>query len=380
MKTTWKKCLCVGVTLFLLFLCIHYWGTAAGILSGIASAATPLIIGCVIAYLVNIPMSFYEKHYFPKKNSKGIVKSRKIVCMLAAYLTFAVIVALLIIIVVPELIECIELLGRTTVNWFKNLDWTKLAQVLPAEAINALKNADWQSMLDKAFAILSAGISGVTTTVFDIVGGLFSGIVTTLVSVIFSVYLLGSKEKLQNQFNRLMKTYMKPKWNNKSRYVLSTLNDSFHRYTVGQCVEAVILGGLCTIGMLIFKMPYAGMIGTLIGFTALIPVAGAYIGAGIGAFMILTVSPVKAIWFLVFIVILQQLEGNIIYPRVVGSSIGLPGLWVLAAVTIGGGLFGILGMLIGVPIAAALYRMLRADLNKRESEATKTDAVVNPQL
>ena len=132
--------------------------------------------------------------------------------------------------------------------------------------------------------------------------------------------------------------------------------------------------------MLIFKMPYAEMIGTLIGFTALIPVAGAYIGAGIGAFMILTVSPVKAIWFLVFIVILQQLEGNIIYPRVVGSSIGLPGLWVLAAVTIGGGLFGVLGMLIGVPIAAALYRMLRTDLNKRESEAIKTDAVVNPQL
>ena len=132
--------------------------------------------------------------------------------------------------------------------------------------------------------------------------------------------------------------------------------------------------------MLIFKMPYAAMIGTLIGFTALIPVAGAYIGAGIGAFMILTVSPVKAIWFLVFIVILQQLEGNIIYPRVVGSSIGLPGLWVLAAVTIGGGLFGVLGMLIGVPIAAALYRMLRTDLNKRESEAIKTDAVVNPQL
>lgn len=380
MKTTWKKCLCIGVTLFLLFLCIHYWSTAAGILSGIVSAATPLIIGCVIAYLVNIPMSFYEKHYFPKKKSGGIAKSRKIVCMIAAYLTFAVIVALLIVIVVPELIECIELLGRTTVNWFKNLDWTKLAEFLPADVIGALKGADWQSMLDKIFSVLSAGITGVTTTVFDIVGSLFSGIVTALISVIFSIYILGSKETLKKQFNRLSANYMKPKWNERTHYVLSTLNDSFHRYTVGQCVEAVILGGLCTVGMLIFKMPYAAMIGTLIGFTALIPVAGAYIGAGIGAFMILTVSPVKAIWFLVFIVILQQLEGNIIYPRVVGSSIGLPGLWVLAAVTIGGGLFGVLGMLIGVPIAAALYRMLRADLNKRESEAIKTDAVVNPQL
>lgn len=368
MKTTWKKCLCIGVTLFLLFLCIYYWSTVAGILSGIVSAATPLIIGCVIAYLVNIPMRFYEKHYFPKKTSGGIAKSRKIVCMIAAYFSFAVIVALLIIIVVPELIDCIELLGRTTVNWFKTLDWTKLAEFLPADVIGALKETDWQSMLDKAFAILSAGISGVTTTVFDVIGGLFSGIVTTLVSIIFSIYLLGSKEKLTKQFDRLFHNYLKPKWEERTHHVLSVLNDCFHRYIVGQCVEAVILGGLCTIGMLIFQMPYAAMIGTLIGFTALIPVAGAYIGAGIGAFMIMTVSPIKAIWFLVFIVILQQLEGNLIYPRVVGSSIGLPGLWVLAAVTIGGGLFGVLGMLVGVPIAAALYRMLREDLNRRECE------------
>lgn len=380
MRTTWKKCLCAGVTLFLLFLCTRYWGMLAGVLSGILAAASPLIIGCVIAYLVNIPMSFYEKHYFPKKTVGGIAKSRKIVCMVAAYLTFAAIVALLAIIVVPELIECIELLGRTTVDWFKNLDWESIAQKLPAELIDALKGADWQSMLDKVFSVVSAGITGITTTVFDIVRGLFSGIVTALVSIIFSIYILGSKKTLKKQFNRLFKNYMKPKWNDRILYVLSTLDDSFHRYTVGQCVEAVILGSLCTVGMLIFKMPYAGMIGTLIGFTALIPVVGAYIGAGIGAFMILTVSPVKAIWFLIFIVILQQLEGNIIYPRVVGSSIGLPGLWVLAAVTIGGGIFGILGMLIGVPIAAALYRMLRADLNRRESEVCKTNALSDPQL
>ncbi|MBQ8403818.1 MAG: AI-2E family transporter [Clostridia bacterium] len=380
MKNTWKKCLCAGVTLFLLFLCTHYWGTVVEILSGILSAATPLIIGCIIAYLVNIPMSFYEKHYFPKKKSGGIANSRNIVCMLAAYLTFVAIIALLIIIVVPELVDCIEFLGITIVNWFKTIDTTKLAQLLPAEAISALKNADWQSILDKAIAFLSAGISGVTTTIFDIVGGLFSGIVTALVSLIFSIYILSNKEKLKNQFSRLMKNYLKPKWNSGAQYVLSTLNDCFRKYTVGQCMEAVILGSLCALGMLIFKMPYAAMIGTLIGFTALIPVAGAYIGAGIGAFMILTVSPIKAVWFLVFIVILQQLEGNIIYPRVVGSSIGLPGIWVLAAVTIGGGLFGILGMLIGVPIAAALYRMLRANLNKKESEAQKNLPVVNSQL
>ena len=161
-----------------------------------------------------------------------------------------------------------------------------------------------------------------------------------------------------------MKRYMKEKVYSKTRYVLSVMNDSFHKYIVGQCTEALILGGLCTLGMLILKIPYATMTGAVIAFTALIPVAGGYIGAAVGAFMILTVSPVKAIIFLIYIVVLQQLEGNLIYPRVVGSSMGLPAIWVLAAVTIGGGVMGIAGMLIGVPIAATLYRLLREDVNK----------------
>jgi predicted PurR-regulated permease PerM len=149
--------------------------------------------------------------------------------------------------------------------------------------------------------------------------------------------------------------------------VLGILNDSFHKYIVGQCVEAVILGTLCVLGMLIFRFPYATMIGTLVGFTALIPVAGAYIGAGVGTFMILTVSPMKAVLFLIFIAVLQQVEGNLIYPKVVGSSIGLPGMWVLAAVTVGGSLFGVFGMLVGVPMAAALYRILKNDMHQREA-------------
>jgi len=131
-------------------------------------------------------------------------------------------------------------------------------------------------------------------------------------------------------------------------------------------VEALILGGLCTVGMLVLRFPYATMIGALVGFTALIPVAGAYIGAGVGAFMILTVLPLKAVGFLVYVAVLQQLEGNLIYPKVVGSSIGLPGLWVLAAVTVGGGIFGIAGMLVGMPLAAALYQLLRMDMARKE--------------
>ena len=170
----------------------------------------------------------------------------------------------------------------------------------------------------------------------------------------------------------LLKNYLKPSWVNKILHFFDVLNSSFRNYVVGQCTEAIILGLLCIIGMAIFQFPYAMMVGPLIGFTALIPVAGAYIGAAVGCVMILTVSPIKALLFLVFIVILQQLEGNIIYPKVVGSSLGLPAMWVLAAVTIGGGLMGVLGMLLGVPVVATIYRLVCEDMEKRESNVSES--------
>jgi len=194
--------------------------------------------------------------------------------------------------------------------------------------------------------------------------GLFSGIVTAFISVIFAFYLLVSKDRIAGQLDRIQIRYLKKTWYDKIRYGLCVFNDCFRRYIVGQCLEALILGTLCMVGMMILRLPYAAMVGSLVAVTALIPIAGAYIGAAVGAFMILTVSPMKALIFLIFLVILQQIEGNLIYPKVVGTSLGLPGIWVLAAVTIGGGILGIPGMLLGVPIAAAVYRLLRADVKK----------------
>ena len=158
----------------------------------------------------------------------------------------------------------------------------------------------------------------------------------------------------------------------RTKYVISVLDDSFSSFISGQCLDAMLVGIMCTIGMLILRLPYATMIGAIVAFTALIPVAGSYIGAGLGAFMILTVSPIKALIFLIFIIVLQQTDGNLVYPKIVGSSIGLPGIWVLAAVTVGGGLMGILGMLIAVPIAATLYKILRADVNGKLNEEIKS--------
>ena len=197
----------------------------------------------------------------------------------------------------------------------------------------------------------------------SIISTVFSTVVTLTVGLVFAIYLLLGKEKLSGQFRRLSARYLPKKVTEKFYYVAGVVNQSFHSFIVGQCTEAVILGLLCMGGMLLLRLPYAAMIGCLVGFTALIPVAGAYIGAVVGAFMIFTVSPVKAVIFIAFLVALQQLEGNLVYPRVVGSSIGLPGVWVLAAVTVGGGVMGVGGMLLGVPLAAAAYQLLKNDMN-----------------
>ena len=211
------------------------------------------------------------------------------------------------------------------------------------------------------------------------VSTVFSGVITTLITLIFSVYLLAQKDNLLLQINKISNRYIKSEIKRKLTHVLSIMNDCFRNYIKGQCTEAVILGILCTLGMIILRLPYATMVGPLIALTALIPIAGAYIGAFVGAFMIMTESPTKAIIFLVFLIILQQFEGNIIYPKVVGSSIKLPAIWVLAAVTVGGGLFGIIGMLIGVPLAATAYRLIKEDVNKSVPSAETEEHETIPE-
>lgn len=374
MSISWKTCARVGISAFLLFLCIEYWKHLAHFVTLLVGASTPILIGLSIAYVLNILMSFYEKHYFVQYAQYPIVKkSKRIVCMLAALLSFCGLLALVIWLVIPELVSCVSFLLSEIPPAIQRLfssEW--VVKLLPSDLHEQLMAIDWMGYAAKLVQLVTTGIGSAVTTVITALTSVFSVVVTTLLSVIFAIYLLMSKDKLLQQSNRLLHTYLRPQWEQKLMHWLSVLNDCFHRYIVGQCTEAVILGGLCTAGMFLLRFPYAAMIGTLVGFTALIPVAGSYIGAGVGAIMIVTVSPVKALFFLLFIVILQQLEGNLIYPKVVGKSIGLPSVLVLAAVTIGGSLMGVLGMLIGVPLAAAFYRLLRENVYKREA----TDSTV----
>lgn len=367
MKIDTKTIVKLGVGIFLLYLAIYYWPSVSELLLTVLTSVVPLLVGCAVAYIINLLMTVFEGWYFPKTRKKWLIKSRGPVCLLLSVITLLAVLTLVIVLIIPQLTSCVQLLIAKIPGAMSSLvaqleEW----EALPDDIIATLNSVDWKSMVGQVFSALTSGLSNIVSVVISVVTSVVGGFITAFLSVIFAVYLLLGKKKLGGQVDLVMKRYIKDSVYGKVKYVLGVLNLSFRRYIVGQCTEAVILGVLCALGMWIFGLPYAAMIGALIAFTSLVPIAGAYIGGAIGAFMIFTVSPIKALVFIIYLVILQQIEGNLIYPKVVGTSIGLPAIWVLAAVTVGGGMMGILGMLLGVPVAAAIYKMLGDHISKKK--------------
>ncbi len=358
----------------LLILVIRYFDVLLGGAGNLWSIAWPLILGCVIAYVLNIVMRRLEKLYFPDTKSALVKKSRRPVCIVLSLVLIAAVFFLILQLVVPELAKAFMMIGQSIPILFEQaVNWlAKNADAFPQTA-DQLKDLqiDWNSLGDSVWNYLKAGVGGFLNSTVTIVGSAVGAVINFVISLIFALYILSSKERLKDQAKRAIRAYVKPEWIARGKRVLKTADETFSSFIVGQVTEAVILGSLCTVGMLIFRFPYAPMIGAFIGATALIPIVGAYLGAAVGAFMILTQDPLKAMLFIVFIIVLQQLEGNLIYPKVVGSSIGLPGMWVLAAVTIGGGLMGIPGMLLGVPVAATAYKLLAYDVNGRNKAGAR---------
>lgn len=352
-----------------MYLCIRYAGFVQDFFLNALGAGAPLVIGGAIAYIINILMSFYERHFFPNTKNRFVVGVRRPLCMFSAVVSLAAIIAVVISLILPQLVSCIKLIiAEIPVALNELIKYLEKTDFAPKTLINELSKFDLNESTANLVGVISGYFGNVVNALIEVVTRVFSGVVSALLSVIFAFYLLIAKDKLTRQANKLVDCYLKPKAQKKTRYIVRVLNESFHKYIVGQCTEAVILGVLCTIGMLILGLPHATMIGALSAFTALIPIVGAYVGALVGAFIIaMTSSPIEALVFLLFIILLQQFEGNLIYPKVVGTSLGLPAIWVLAAVTIGGGVLGIPGMLIGVPLAAAIYRIVRHDVRKRIS-------------
>lgn len=376
-KIDTKSLIKVALVIFALYLGIHYWGHAAGILKTLLGAAVPVIIGAVISYPLNILMSFYEKHLFPKSEKKLAVRSRRGLALTLAILTLVGLIALIIALVVPQLVSCVKLLVAEVPDFF-NMVVAKLSEFefVPEDIIAALSKIDWKSRITDIIKTVYSGLGSVMDVVVTTVSSLVSGVTTAFLAIIFAIYLLLGKDKIGSQLKKVMHHFIPERITEKFDYVRKVADESFHKFIVAQCTEALILGGLCTVGMLILRLPYAAMIGAVTVVTAFIPVVGALLGGAVGAFLILMESPVKALIFLVFIILLQQIEGDLIYPRVVGSSMGLPSIWVLTAVTLGGGMFGVLGMMLSVPFASTVYTLLRNEVyGKREKKLVPPEVI-----
>lgn len=380
MKEEIKKYVKIAAVIFGLYLLIRYWPNVEGLIVLGIGAAAPLLIGCAIAYVVNILMNCYERQYIRIFQKTVLIKYKRAICLVLALLSLIAIIFFAIYMVLPELINCIASfvklvpgLVEKTVTFIQEED---LLEKVPAlqETLDSLNSENIINTIEQLWNTFRGSLGGAVGSIVTAVSNVFSTIVGIVVGLIFSIYVMSDKEKLGAQSKTLVSTYL-PKQSERIFYVTKVINESFHSFIVGQCTEAVVLGVLCIIGMAILRIPYAVMIGVFIGFTALIPIAGAYIGAAVGAIMILTVSPLKAIEFVIFIVILQQIEGNMIYPKVVGKSIGLPGIWVLTAITIGGGILGIPGMLIAVPLFSSCYRLIKEDVEKKNPVSCEQDNI-----
>lgn len=379
-KIETKNLLKIAGVIFALYLCIHYWSGAATILKTAFAAVLPLLIGTAVAYPLDILASFFERHLLSKSDNKLIVRTRRGLAVTLALVSLVSIVTVIIALVVPQLTKCIKMLIDEIPDALSFI----VAQLdkfefVPDDIIGFLSGIDWQSKITGIISTVTSGVGSVMSVVISTVSTVVSGVTTTVLAVIFAIYVLLSKDKLITQLKTLIKHYLPEKFTEKLYYVSSVANDSFHKFIVAQCTEAIILGSLCTLGMFILRLPYAAMIGAVTVVTAFIPVVGALLGGAVGAFLIFMESPVKALIFIVFIVLLQQIEGDLIYPKVVGNSMGLPSIWVLAAVTVGAGMFGVLGMLLSVPAASTVYRLIKNDVARKDEIAKNFSADIEQQ-
>lgn len=346
------------------------WSKVLFILSVVFSVLRPVIIGMVIAFFINLPMRGYERMLGKLLRKTGVPAKDKLcrACgMVLSFLTFAAILTLAVALLYPQLRDSIKLLISNLPGYEENLvQWVD--EYLPDLQLSE-HIPEYYAKLIKALPDM---LSTAAPHLFNFTTSAASVVTDSFIALVLSFYFLISKDRLLEHAQKLLRTYA-PRIAERVLPVCTLVNEKFRRFLGGQLTEAAILGILCFIGMSILSLPYAPLVSTLVGVTAVIPIFGAFIGVIPSAFIILMDNPLQSFIFIVFIIILQQVEGNLIYPRVVGDSIGLSSLWVLLAVVIGGGLWGIPGIFVGIPLMSSIYDLIRNDL-KRRSEQQKTSA------
>lgn len=375
MKDKTRKDIIIIITyIALIIFALVNFSKILSFLDDVISIFAPFLLGIILAFVLNVLNNFIEKKIFGKiKPSKVWNKIKRPLCITLSLILVFLTIYFIMNLLIPQLKNSASLFTDTLPAYKEDI-----LGILNKFDVGEETTAKVSEYLDNFSKVITDYIKGnskdvitVTTEVATSVIGIISKGIITLV---FAIYMIAQKETLSRQINKVMKAYLKPKTIDKITTIGSLANKTFSNFVTGQCLEALIFGSLVFVGMLIFRFPYASTIAVLLGFTALIPIFGAFIGTAIGFILIMMISPVKAILFVVFIIVLQQIEGNLIYPRVVGRSIGLPGMWVLLSVTVGGSIGGILGMLIATPLCSLLYALFTKTVNdrlKRDKIVTK---------
>ena len=348
-------------------LIVNNFSVVTGFVAKFFDIISPFVVGAALAFILNIPMKFFESKFSKitfkkgKKLNKNLIR---IISLLLAIIVIGFIITLIVNLILPEIINIIKLLVENSPKYMNEIkDFALDITTNMPDIRDSIKNINInnENMQEQIKTIAT----NVLTFSVSFAGNVVGSIVDAIVSLVFAIYILTGKDKLKEQSKRIVYAYFDK---TKAEGILEfgrTARRIFKNFITGQCLEACILGSLSIVGMFILDIPYAVPIGVLIGVTALIPIVGAFIGISVGAVLILSVEPVKVLTFLVFILILQQIEGNLIYPKVVGDSVGLPGIWVLVAVAVGGDLFGLVGMLLGLPVASVIYTLIKDNVNKR---------------
>ncbi|HJC72638.1 MAG TPA: AI-2E family transporter [Candidatus Ruthenibacterium merdavium] len=335
----------------------------------------PLFIGFCIAFVLNVPMRFLEGHLFTRTKKPILQALRRPLCILISIVFIVTVLSVIFLLVIPELLNAFGVLAKSIPLFLdavlKGLqNWSaENADAIPSlQQWLANLKIDWAGIGRSLITFATTGAGNLLGSTVQVATSIAGSLTNLMFSFFLALYMLLGKEKLIRQIRAVLRAVFPLAAVRRIEAVLSLSARIFASFITGQCTEACILGTLCWLGMTLLRLPYAPMIGALIGFTALIPIVGAFMGTIVGAFMIAMVNPMSAVWFVVFLLTLQQFEGNLIYPRVVGSSVGLPGIWVLSAVTIGGAISGIVGMLFSVPVASILYALVRTGTKRRLKE------------
>ena len=352
----------------LLYWLLHETERVKSVWDYIITMISPFIIGSGLAFVLNVPMRGIER-WFGKVKKKSL---RRSVSIVLTFVFLGLVLYVVFRLLLPQIIETIQNLVEQ-LPIFLNDVVDKVNQFLAdhpqvmewVTENTKFEEIDWSEYIQKAVGIASESVTALVSGVFSMIGALFTGIFNAVIAVVFCIYCLARKEILARQFRRLAYSFLPERFCDKAVRILRLTNATFSNFISGQCVEACILGSLFAVTMLIFRMPYIPLICVLIAVTALVPIVGAFVGCVLGAFFILVNDPVQAIWFVVMFLALQQFENNVIYPKVVGKSVGLPGMWVLLAVTVGGELMGVAGMLLMIPLTSVLYSLLREITAKR---------------